>query len=142
MIGACSLRTWCCLSCACLFPTPPRVRWNWREGRLSIDVLSTLQTRSLQSSALRLENLTLHAFVDESGAWDVAGFEGDGSGRLNAWLEAFIGNVTQVELVGNSLIVGLPDRSERAFTLDLLLRREGARRQLGARLTDLGGCAC
>ena len=121
------------------FPNSPESPLDLAEGRLSIDVLSTLQTRSLQSSALRLENLTLHAFVDESGSWDVAGFESDGSGRLNAWLEAFVGNVTQVELVGNSLIVGLPDRSERAFMLDLLLRRDGARRQLGATLTSPEG---
>ena len=121
------------------FPDSPDSPLELGEGRLSIDVLSSLKTRSLQSSALRLENLTLHAFVDEFGAWDVAGFESDGSGSLNAWLEAFIGNVTQVELVGNSLIVGLPDRSERSFTLDLLLRREGARRQLGATLTASEG---
>ena len=121
------------------FPESPESPLELVEGRLSIDVLSSLQTRSLQSSALRLENLTLHAFVDESGAWDMAGFESDGSGRLNAWLEAFIANVTQIELVGNSLIVGLPDRSERAFKLDLLLRREGSRRQLGATLTSSEG---
>ncbi|MEP0203407.1 MAG: DUF3971 domain-containing protein [Halioglobus sp.] len=121
------------------FPDSPERPLELREGRLSIDVLSTLKTRSLQSRALRLENLTLHAVVDESGAWDVAGFESDGSGRLNAWLEAFVANVTQIELVENSLIVGLPDHSERAFTLDLLLRREGSRRQLGATLKTSEG---
>jgi len=121
------------------FPDSPESPLRLAEGRLSIDVLSTLQALSLQSSALRLEDLTLHASVDETGAWDVAGFESDGSGRLNAWLEAFVGNVTQIELVSNQLIVGLPDGSKRALNLDLLLRRDGSRRLLGATLTSSAG---
>jgi len=102
-------------------------------GRVTLDVLESLQTRSLQISKLALNALSLKGELSEEGKFSITGF-GNGNADIGEWLEEFLLNIESVDLTDNRLALGLPNKQLRQLQLDLALRRTGSSRLLEAKI--------
>ncbi len=107
-------------------------------GRIGIDVLGSLLTRSLQITSLQLDGLTLHGELTEEGRLVIPGLSGDG-GTLGEWLQDFLLNIEYVTLDNNRLRLSLPGGSTRDLALALHLARDGSERSLRADLLSARG---
>ncbi|MFK8047757.1 MAG: YhdP family protein [Halioglobus sp.] len=105
------------------------------EGRVTVNVWESLQTRSLRTYRLSLDQLLLRGELTSEGKLLIAGM-GGGDGEFVEELEAFLLNIEQIQLTNNQLILDLPDLTQRLFDLDLTLRREGSARILDADLVS------
>ena len=108
------------------------------EGRLALDTLESLRSRSLHGHRLELRGLSLQGEIDDDGRFRITGFA-SGGGNFGDWLEDFLGNVQQVVLLENYLEINLPGGERRSLDLDLQLNREGIHRRLRARLVSTTG---
>ena len=114
------------------------------EGRIGIDVLNSLRTRSLQMTRLALDELSLRGRLTEQGRFSIEGF--DGGGEIGEWLREFLISVEFVALRRNTLKLTLPGGEIRDLDLSLRLERDGSYRRLeislnsskGARIDMLG----
>ncbi len=105
------------------------------EGRVAIDVWESLQTLSLQTYRVSLDQLLLRGELTADGKLLIAGM-GGGEGQFGKQLEDFLLNIEQIQLTNNQLILDLPDLSQRLFDLDLVLRRQGSQRVIEADLVS------
>ena len=103
------------------------------QGRVAIDVLGSLQTRSLKSYHVSLDQLLLRGELTQEGKLLIAGM-GGGGGKFGERLEGFLLDSEQISLTNNQLFLGLPDGGQRLFDLDLVLKREGSFRRVDATL--------
>jgi uncharacterized protein (TIGR02099 family) len=108
------------------------------EGRITLDVASSVFTRSPQMTRLQLKGLDLAGELGVDGSLRIRGFDG-GDTRLGEWLEDFLGNVERVALDDIHLELQLPGGEQRGFDLDLVLSREGSRRLLEGSLSSSRG---
>jgi uncharacterized protein (TIGR02099 family) len=108
------------------------------RGRMDVDVLNTLRTRSLQMTRLVLDGLSLNGVLTREGVFSLSGF-GPGTGRTAEPLREFLLNVERITLRNNWLILALPDGEVRYLDLDLELSREGSQRHVQAALASSGG---
>lgn len=106
-------------------------------GRIGLDILESLRTRSLQSTRLELDGLSLTGELDEHGRFRLTGFEG--GGELEDWLREFLLNIERIALSDNELQLNLPNGESRSLDLELELLREGSRRYLDATLYSARG---
>ncbi len=103
------------------------------DGRVTVDVLESLQTGSLKVSKLLLNALSLKGALSEEGAFSITGF-GNGNPDMGEWLEEFLLNIESVDLTNNRLALSLPNDKFRQLELDLALRRNGSSRLLEANI--------
>ncbi len=103
------------------------------EGRIALDVLESLRTRSPRISKLSLDALDLHGELSADGKLTIAGL-GGGGGELTEWLEQLLLNIESVDLGNNTLMLTLPDGQLRLLQLDFALRRNGSKRRLAAKI--------
>jgi uncharacterized protein (TIGR02099 family) len=108
------------------------------RGRIGLDVLESLRTRSLQATQVELEGLSLSGELDENGRLRLTGFAG-GQAELGQWVRAFLLNIERIALSENTLALALPGGETRTLDLDLELRRRGSQRYLDARLLSTAG---
>jgi len=107
------------------------------EGRIGVDVLNSLRTRSLQMTRVALDDLSLRGELTAQGQFKITGF--DGGGQIGEWLQEFLLNVELVALRDNQLNVSLPNGEVRNLDLDLLLTRDGSHRRVEASLVSARG---
>jgi uncharacterized protein (TIGR02099 family) len=107
-------------------------------GRVGLDVLDSLLTRSLQISSLRLDGLALNGELTPQGRFILPGLTGDG-GEIGAWLREFLLNIEYVTLQDNSLNLALPGGDIRKLDLNLHMMRAGSTRRLSAQLRSALG---
>lgn len=107
-------------------------------GRVGLDVLHSLLSRSLQITSLRLEDLALNGELTDEGKLVLPGITGDG-GEVGAWLREFLLNIENVTLSNNALSLALPGGELRKFDLNLQMRRAGSTRHLSAQLLSARG---
>lgn len=103
------------------------------EGRVTLDVLESMQTRSLKISKLLLDALSLKAALSKEGKFSIIGFD-EGNADIGEWLEEFLLNIESVDLTDNRLALSLPNEQQRRLELDLALRRNGSSRLLEAKI--------
>ena len=103
------------------------------EGRIGLDVLASLRTRSLQVTALELRELSLQAELSGDGRFTISGLSG-GDGQIGQFLQDFLLNVERVALVDNRVHLALPGGVTHDLELDLRLQRQGSRRRMEAQL--------
>lgn len=108
------------------------------QGRVSIDVLSSLRTGSIQLNHLTLNDLSLRGQLAADGKFKLTGFAGGGQDSTG-WLEEFLLNVERITLNSNTLALTLPTDETRVLGLDLLLTRNSSHRRLDATLTTTAG---
>ncbi|MBE9539752.1 MAG: hypothetical protein IMF06_11760, partial [Proteobacteria bacterium] len=104
-------------------------------GRVTLDVLESLATRSLKIAELSLNALSLKGELSEDGKFSIAGF-GKGNADISEWLEEFLLNIERVDLTQNRLALALPNQQQRQLQLDLALRRTGSSRLLEAKIVS------
>ncbi len=109
-------------------------------GRVGLDVLESLLSRSLQVRSVRLDNLALKGELTADGRLVLPGLTGDG-GEIGAWLRNFLLNIEHVTLRDNSLLLALPGGGSRRMDLDLQLARAGSTRDLSAELLSEDGAS-
>jgi uncharacterized protein YhdP len=109
----------------------PPIKLN--EGRITLDVLASLQTRSLQVSRLLLDALSLKGKLSEEGKFTIVGMD-ESRGEMGDWLEQLLLNIESVDLTNNKLALSLPNNQLRQLQLDLALRRNGSNRLLEAKI--------
>ena len=109
-----------------------------KEGRIGIDVASSLRTWSLQMTRLQLDGLQLSGELTEKGQLRIRGFEA-GESSLRAWAENYLMNLEDLVLSGIQLALTLPTGESRELELELQLTRERSRRRLGAELRSNRG---
>lgn len=107
-------------------------------GRVGIDVLQSLASRSLQITSLQLDGLTVRGELTEEGRLVIPGLTG-GGGEFGEWLQAFLLNIEYVTLENNRLRLGLPGGLTRDLALALHLARDGSQRSLRADLVSARG---
>jgi uncharacterized protein (TIGR02099 family) len=107
------------------------------EGRVGIDVLNSLRTRSLQLTRVALDDLSLRGELTAEGKLKIKGF--DGGAEIVDWLHEFLLNVERVALRDNQLQLTLPGGESRNMVLDVLLTREGSFRRVEASLVSERG---
>ncbi len=107
-------------------------------GRIGIDVLSSVFTRSLKISSLQLEGLALRGELTDEGRLVIPGLTG-GGGALGEWLQDFLLNIEYVTLENNRLQLSLPGGLTRDLALVLHLARDGSERRLRADLLSTRG---
>ncbi|MEP4147601.1 MAG: DUF3971 domain-containing protein [Halioglobus sp.] len=107
-------------------------------GRVGIDVLRTLGSRSLQFTSLQLNGLELRGQLTADGKFVIPGLTGNG-GELGQWLRKFLLNIEYITLQGNVLKLLLPSGETREYSLDLHLARDGSVRQLTADMLSTAG---
>jgi uncharacterized protein (TIGR02099 family) len=108
------------------------------EGRIALDVVGSLASRSLQMTLLRLNGLNLAGQLDTEGTLRIRGFDG-ADALLGEWLEAYLLNVERLVLGDARLALLLPGGEKRNFTLDIALSREGSHRRLKGTLSSSRG---
>ena len=108
------------------------------EGRLGVDVLNSLRTRSLQLTRIALSDLSLRGEFSSEGKLHFTGF-GSGGGKIGKWLQEFLPNVELIALSKNLLKLTLPNGEVRELDVNLLLSRDGSRRRLEAELVSTRG---
>ncbi|MEH6585637.1 MAG: AsmA-like C-terminal region-containing protein [Halioglobus sp.] len=107
-------------------------------GRIGIDVLGTLSSRSLQFTSLQLDGLELRGELTADGKFVIPGLTGNG-GELGKWLREFLLNIEYITLRDNTLKLLLPSGELRDYSLDLHLARDGSVRQLTADMLSTVG---
>lgn len=107
-------------------------------GRIGIDVLKTLSSRSLQFTSLQLDGLELRGELTAEGKFIIPGLSGN-SGELGEWLREFLLNIEYITLRDNALKLLLPSGERREYSLDLHLARDGSGRQLTADMLSTAG---
>jgi uncharacterized protein (TIGR02099 family) len=107
-------------------------------GRIGIDVLESLGSRSLQFTSLQLEGLDLRGELTADGKFVIPGLTGNG-GELGKWLQDFLLNIEYITLQDNTLELLLPGGEQRDYSLDLHLARDGSVRQLTADMLSTAG---
>ena len=107
-------------------------------GRVGLDVLDSLLSRSLQITSLRLDDLALHGELTAEGKLVFPGLTGKG-GKIGAWLREFLLNIEYVTLQNNSLSLALPGGELRKFDLDMHMARSGSTRHFSAQLLSALG---
>ncbi len=108
------------------------------EGRIGLDVLNSLLTRSLQMTRLVLNDLSLRGELSREGGLRLTGF-GGGAGEAAEQLRAFLLNVELITLRNNRLILTMPSGEVRDLGLDLQLSRQGSLRRVEAKLSSTRG---
>lgn len=108
------------------------------EGRVALDILESLRTRSLQFSALQLEGLELRGELDEDGRIHIPGLTSN-EGEVGGWLRELLLNIERVTLTENNLNLRLPSGDTRKFLLDLRFDRDGSERKLRGELVSTAG---
>ena len=103
------------------------------QGRITLDVLASLQTRSLQVSRLLLDALSLKGKLSDEGRFTIVGM-GESRREMGDWLEQLLLNIESVDLTNNKLALSLPNNQLRLLQLDLALRRNGSNRLLEAKV--------
>lgn len=107
-------------------------------GRVGLDVLDSLLTRSLQITSLRLDGLALNGELTPEGKLVLPGLTGNG-GEIGAWLREFLLNIEYITLQQNSLKLVLPGGEVRKFDLGMHMVRDGSTRHLSAELLSALG---
>ncbi|MEP5568514.1 MAG: AsmA-like C-terminal region-containing protein [Halioglobus sp.] len=107
-------------------------------GRVGVDVLKTLGSRSLKFTSLQLDGLELSGELTADGKFVIPGLTGSG-GELGQWLRDFLLNIEYITLQGNVLKLLLPSGETREYALDLHLARDGSARQLTADMLSTAG---
>ena len=107
-------------------------------GRVGVDVLKTLGSRSLKFTSLQLDGLELSGELTADGKFVIPGLTGSG-GELGQWLREFLLNIEYITLQGNVLNLLLPNGETREYALDLHLARNGSVRQLTADMLSTAG---
>ena len=108
------------------------------EGRIGVDVLNSLRTRSLQLTHIVLVDLSLHGELRRDGSLRLQGLDGEG-GENAEQLKEFLLNVEKVTLRNNRLMLAMPGGEIRNLGLDLRLSRDGSDRRMEATLTSTRG---
>ncbi len=108
------------------------------QGRIAVDVWSSLLSRSLQFTRVHLDGLTLWADLSDQGRLTLKGFDA-GDGTLASWARSFVLNLHHISVSNLALEVDLAGREQRELTLDLDLLREGSQRSLRAQLLSSDG---
>ncbi|MCB1688562.1 MAG: hypothetical protein KDI33_08755, partial [Halioglobus sp.] len=108
------------------------------RGRMGVDVLNSLRTRSLQMTRLVLDGLSLRGELSSEGEFSLAGF-GRERGGATAPLREFLLNIERITLRDNRLILTMPDGDVRDLALQLELSREGSQRHVQATLVSSAG---
>ncbi|MEH6635753.1 MAG: DUF3971 domain-containing protein, partial [Halioglobus sp.] len=108
------------------------------EGRIAVDVLNSLRTRSLQMTRVALDGLRLRGELGAQGKFRLSGLDG-GGGQITQWLEEFLLNVELVALHNNVLKLAMPNGEQRELDLELLLSRDGSYRHVEAQLISTAG---
>lgn len=108
------------------------------SGRMDVDVLNSLRTRSLQMSRLVLDGLSLRGELSNEGRFSLAGF-GTGSVGTTTPLQEFLLNVEHVALRDNRLLLTMPDGEVRDLALQLELSRDGSQRHVQGTLASSAG---
>lgn len=108
------------------------------RGRMDVDVLNSLRTRSLQMTRLVLDGLSLRGELLRDGGFKLAGF-GGASGQTAEPLREFLLNVERISLRNNRLVLTLPEGEVRDMELDLELSRDGSQRHVEATLVSSAG---
>ncbi len=109
------------------------------RGRVGVDVLNSLRTRSLQMTRLVLNGLSLHGEMSPAGRFRLTGFDAAASGPTAEPLREFLLNIEQVTLRDTRLILALPGGGVRNLGLDLELSRDGSQRDVQATLSSSAG---
>jgi len=107
-------------------------------GRIGIDALDTLSSRSLQVTSLELESLALSGELTADGRIIFPGLTGRGR-EVGEWLQEFLLNVEYVTLRDHSLHLQLPGGERRQFDFNLHLAREGSTRRVSGTLISKRG---
>ncbi len=107
-------------------------------GRVGIDVIDSIATRSLQFTSLQLDGLELRGELTAEGRLVIPGLTGNG-GKLGPWLQDFVLNIEYITLRNNRLSLLLPSGDSRDYDLDLHLAREGSVRHLRADMLSTAG---
>ena len=105
------------------------------RGRVTLDVLASLRTRSLQVSKLALDGLSLRGQLSSEGKFTVAGIVGDGD-DIRRWLQEFLLNIESIDVTDNALALDLPNGQQRQLQLNVSLRRDGSRRVVEAKMVS------
>jgi uncharacterized protein (TIGR02099 family) len=108
------------------------------SGRMDVDVMNSLRTRSLQMSRLVLDGLSLRGELSNEGKFTLAGFAGGAVGTATP-LQEFLLNVEHVALRDNRLLLTMPDGELRDMALQLELSREGSLRHVQGTLASSAG---
>lgn len=108
------------------------------EGRVTVDVLNSLRSGSLQLTHVIFVDLNLNGELDSDGRFSLRGL-GEGEGASTAFLREFLLNVENMTLRNNVLHLRTPAGGSRRLGLDLRLSRDGSQRHLEARLTSARG---
>jgi uncharacterized protein (TIGR02099 family) len=108
------------------------------EGRIGLDVLNSLRTRSLQMTRVELNGLSLRGELSREGGLRLTGF-GGGTDETAEQLRDFLLNVESVTLRDNRLTLTMPSGEVRDLDLDLRLSREGSQRHVAATLSSTRG---
>ena len=106
-------------------------------GRIAVDVLDSLRTRSLQLTRLVLDEMSLRGELTADGRLRIRGFEG--GGRVGQWYREFLLNVELVELRDNRLLLTLPSGEKRNMEFSLRLTRDGSHRRVEVDLVSNRG---
>ncbi|MCB1677771.1 MAG: TIGR02099 family protein [Halioglobus sp.] len=106
-------------------------------GRIGIDVLNSLRTRSLQMTRLMLDGLSLDGTITDAGQLRIRGL--DSAGQTGDWLREFLTNTEYLALHNAQLELALPGGAVRNLDLSLRLSRDGSDRSLQASLASPDG---
>ena len=109
------------------------------RGRIGVDVLNSLRTRSLQMTRLVLNGLSLHGELSRAGGFRLTGFDAAASGPMAEPLREFLLNIERVSLRDTRLLLALPGGGVRDLGLDLELSRDGSQRDVQATLSSSAG---
>ncbi len=120
------------------FPGSSNPPLELSEGRISLDVLNSLRTRSLRMTRIVLTDLSMRGELSRQGALRLAGFEGRAD-ESSEQLRTFLLNVELITLRNNRLILTMPSGEVRDLGLDLQLSREGSFRRVEATLSSSRG---
>jgi uncharacterized protein (TIGR02099 family) len=119
-------------------PGSPEPPLELSQGRIGVDVLNTLRTRSLQFSHMELVDLSLHGELSSEGSLRLQGFDGGGV-EVAEQVREFLLNIELIKLRNNRLVLTMPSGEVRNLGLDLRLSRDGSHRRMEAKLTSTGG---
>ena len=120
------------------FPQSLDLPFELSEGRIHVDILNSLRTRSLQMSHVTLTDLSLSGELSADGRLHLNGFGSD-QGATVAQLQAFLLNAELVTLKNNRLMLTMPSGEIRDMSLNLLLSRQGSARRVEAKLSSTSG---
>lgn len=108
------------------------------RGRMGVDVLNSLRTRSLQMTRLVLDGLSLRGELSRDGGFKLVGFGGE-PGETAEPLREFLLNIERISLRNNRLVLTMPEGEVRDMELDLELSRDGSQRHIQATLVSSAG---